>query len=136
VVINHKAAINDVIPNTSAPEATQDADKNTSQSVETSEAAPCEPRATFAKARTLYPSLNGLTDEEAVGAMHQAFYRDLTIEQVAEAFCFTLTPLKKGVELSSGELSRYENCQKEAAMAPTERGVNQLTRLCKEKFGQ
>ena len=55
---------------------------------------------TIDETRQKYPHLRGKSDEEVVSAVHQAFYRDLPIERVAESFGF-VTPSKESANASN-----------------------------------
>lgn len=116
--------------------ATLQTEITVSESSQVGKTVACIPRVTMAQAKTLYPSLRGLDDDSVVEVLHETLYKDLPIEQIAEGFCIKLTPPKKKQQLSSGDLLRYEGCQKDAALAPTVRGVNILMQLCREKFNQ
>lgn len=113
---------------------------------------------TMADLRRQFPSLSGLNDDEAVTAIHRAFYADLPREVIAkhlgvkpaepkikqtlnwaaidEYFREEVVAPKPPKELGLIDSWRYRSCQQEATKAPTPIGVQTGMRLCKEQFEQ
>lgn len=78
-----------------------------------------------------------LDDAQLASAVHQAFYPDLSTQEVACSMGVKLPdppPPKK--KLGPIDQWRYDACRTDAAKAPTERGVTLALNLCRENFNQ
>ena len=77
-----------------------------------------------------------LSDESALKVIHDVYYPDMDMHELAKRLGVQLTISKEGSELGVIDQWRYASCQREAATAPTPQGVNVGLRLCREKFTQ
>lgn len=91
------------------------------------------------QARIKYPSLRGLSDEQALDVIHGAFYADMDKAELARRLGVEMRAKpepRKPADLSAFSRWRFESCQQDAAMAPTAEGVRAGMRVCREKFDQ
>lgn len=73
----------------------------------------------------------GYSGLAAIDYLHKHKYQNLTPFDLMMHYC-----IKPPKPLGRIDQWRYESCQKDAAQAPTQQGVNIGMRICREKFEQ